>query len=53
MFYELPFVTSDCEANTWQAYAEFERRLVERSRARADGEDHDNDGRVRQDDVCA
>ena len=49
--YELPFVTLDREADMRQAYAEFERRLAERSAA--DGVNRDNDGPVRRDDPRA
>lgn len=49
--HELPFVTLDRQAGRRQAYAEFERRLAERSRR--DGEDHDNADRVVQDDARA
>ncbi len=48
---ELPFVTFDCKASAWQAYAEFERGRRS-ALARADGE-HDNDDCVGQDDARA
>lgn len=47
---ELLFVTFDCKANTWRAYAESERGGA---LSRADGDEHDNDDCVGQDDARA